>query len=274
MADVAARTARLLGRPAASAVRLQGGDLSQVWRIDLGAGQSVVAKTGTPAAAEAAMLRAIANAGAPAPAVLALAGDLLVMEDLGSDEGLQTGPAGGAWGDLGRVLAQLHAAIADGYGWAEDHAFGPVRIENAALADWPEFWAVRRLLPCCHALSADLARRVERLAARLPALLPRHPPAALLHGDLWTGNIVARGGRVTGLIDPACHHGHAEVDLAMLTLFARPAPAFWESYGQAEAAGAARRPLYQLWPALVHLRLFGAAYRNLVERCLTAAEAM
>jgi fructosamine-3-kinase len=79
---------------------------------------------------------------------------------------------------------------------------------------------------------------------------------------------MARGARVSGLIDPACFHGHAEADFAMLALFASPPSAFWESYGAVEAGLAERRPVYQLWPALVHLRLVGARYRGLVERLL------
>lgn len=84
---------------------------------------------------------------------------------------------------------------------------------------------------------------------------------------------MARGDRVSGLIDPACYHGHAEVDLAMLALFGRPGPAFHDNYGALEPGAEDRLPVYQLWPALVHLRLFGAGYRGLVERCLNAAGA-
>ena len=72
------------------------------------------------------------------------------------------------------------------------------------------------------------------------------------------------------LIDPACYHGHAEVDLAMLSLFGTPGPMFRETYGPSEPGLEARRPVYQLWPALVHLRLFGSGYQGLVERLLDA----
>ena len=94
--------------------------------------------------------------------------------------------------------------------------------------------------------------------------------AAVLHGDLWSGNVVACDGRLRGLIDPACYHGHAEVDLAMLCLFSRPDTTFWDAYGTLEPGIEDRRALYQLWPALVHLRLFGSGYRGLVERLLAA----
>src|SRR5690606_6786281 len=103
--------------------------------------------------------------------------------------------------------------------------------------------------------------------------LPRRPAPALLHGDLWSGNVLAEGGCVTGLIDPACYYGHCEVDLAMLRLFGRPRSVFFEAYGPLEPGHAERLAIYQLWPALVHLRLFGASYRPLVERLLDEAGA-
>ena len=266
MTGPADRAARLLGAPLRHAERLHGGDLSTVLRLVTQDGTRAVVKAGASARAEAEMLAAIAGRGVPAPRVLAVADDLLVMEDLGRDEG-----PGAAWGDLGRVLRLLHAEPGPDYGWHRDHAFGAVPIRNAAAGDWPAFWAERRLAPFLPHLPVPLARRVEALAARLPDLLPRRPPAALLHGDLWVGNVMARDGTVVGLIDPACYHGDAEVDLAMLALFGRPGPAFEERYGPLAPGHAERRPIYQLWPALVHLRLFGAGYRSLVERCLDRA---
>ena len=99
-----------------------------------------------------------------------------------------------------------------GASWAgEDHAFGKVHTPNETTTTWPQFWAERRLLPSCLNIPTSLARKVEALAGRLNDLLPEHPPPALLHGDLWTGNIVAHGPKVTGLIDPSCYYGHAEV---------------------------------------------------------------
>jgi fructosamine-3-kinase len=103
----------------------------------------------------------------------------------------------------------------------------------------------------------------------MPELLPASPPPSLLHGDLWSGNILVQDGRLAALIDPACYHGHSEVDLAMLSLFGEPPPAFWESYGELGDGWEQRRDIYQLFPALVHLRLFGASYGSLVDRLLS-----
>lgn len=214
---LARRAAALLGGEPSQVRRLPGGDLSDCVLIRLADGSAAVAKSGPAPRREAAMLAAIAASGAPAPAVLAVDDTVLVLERL-PDAGAPA-PA-----ELGRAVATLHAAQGERYGWAADYAFGPVTIANGWSDDWPAFWGERRLL--CHAghVPGTLMRRLEPLAADLTNRLPARPRPALLHGDLWSGNVLSDGGRVAGLIDPACYHGHAEVDLAMLGLFGRPGP--------------------------------------------------
>jgi fructosamine-3-kinase len=62
------------------------------------------------------------------------------------------------------------------------------------------------------------------------------------------------------------------VDLAMLTLFDAPGHSFWEAYGSLEPGWEVRRSVYQVFPALVHFRLFGASYAGMVDRLLTDLE--
>ena len=81
------------------------------------------------------------------------------------------------------------------------------------------------------------------------------------------GNILVAT-TAAALVDPACYGGDAEVDLAMLTLFDSPPEEFREAYGPLAPGWEERRPLYQLFPALVHLRLFGATYEPMVDRLL------
>ncbi len=245
---------------------LPGGDLSQVVRIALADGRAAVVKGAPSPRTEASMLTAIAASGAAAPRVLAVSQSVLVLEPLAAG-----GALAGAWRSLGESLARLHAVRGGGYGWDADYAFGSVTIENAWSDDWAEFWAARRLLVHMPHVAAPIARRLEALAADLPNRLPRRPPASLLHGDLWGGNVLVAGGAVTGLIDPACYFGHGEVDIAMLGLFDRPGAAFFNAYGALEPGCEARLTIYRLWPALVHLRLFGAGYRPMVEGFLAEA---
>jgi fructosamine-3-kinase len=247
--------------------RLAGGNLSELLLVPREGGAPLVAKSGPSLATEAAMLRALAAAGVPVPAVEAEHEGVLLLTHVEHD-GLFSPHA---WRDIGSQLRKLHDRTAEAYGWPVDYALGTVALENRESRDWPRFWGEQRLVAAASLLDRPWRDRVDRLAARLPELLPAAPPASLLHGDLWTGNILVRGGRLAALIDPACYHGHAEVDLAMLRLFATPPDEFYDAYGELDEEAEARLPIYQLFPALVHMRLFGATYAPMVDRLLTAS---
>jgi fructosamine-3-kinase len=268
MSNIAARAASLVNGTLADARRLSGGSLSEVVRLRLADGRDLVAKSFRPEsivqpAGEAEMLRALAEAGVPTPEVVAVGDDLLVMAAVPADGRL----SGRVWTRLADILAKLHTPSNERFGWPRSHAFGNIVINNERNVDWPIFWGEQRL--ACHLpfLELDLAQRLERLLSGLDAHLPEAPRTALLHGDLWGGNVLVSSGQVTALIDPACYYGDPEVDIAMLTLFDNPPQSFFDSLAL-EPGWRKRLPLYRLWPLLVHLRLFGAGYREPVEDAL------
>lgn len=250
---------RLLKTQVVDARPLAGGDLSAVVRVTFADGRDAIVKSSRNGV-EAGMLRAIMAAGARAPVVLAADADVLVMSVADDTDSLSR-----QWGDLGAQLKILHAATGDSYGWLTDYAFGPVPILNARSDNWVDFWKTNRLLCFARYLPADFARRIESLAVVLPNLIPAKPRPSLLHGDLWGGNVLAGKAGVT-LIDPACYYGDSAVDVAMLHLFDCPENAFYRHYGcRPESEILA---VYSLWPALVHVRLFGAGYLDLADRFL------
>lgn len=248
------------------ATPIGGGDLSQVWRVTLGdPDEQAIVKNGPFPRREGAMLQRLADAGAPAPHVLAADDTALVMAQLPAD-----GSLADAWADLGQAMQRYHAAptAPAQYGWEDDFAFGPLAIPAALNQNWAAFWRDHRLLNHLPHLPTALGSRLERLAQQIETRLPATPRPSLLHGDLWSGNVLACQGRVSGVIDPACLIGHAEADFAILTLFSAPPDTFWSAYGPLEPGAAERLDLYRLWPALVHLRLFGSGYRMMVETLL------
>jgi fructosamine-3-kinase len=244
--------------------RLAGGDLSEVLLVRHADGRVSVAKGGPATGTEAAMLRLLLAAGIPVPTVEAEYDGVLILEHVGNDGVFNAH----AWADVGAVVRRLHAQRGDGYGWPVDYALGSVVLDNRPATSWPEFWGAQRLIAAAALLDRPWRERIERLASRLAGLLPAAPPPTLLHGDLWSGNILVAEGRLVALVDPACYHGDAEVDLAMLTLFGEPPQSFWDSYGSLAAGWEDRQPVYQLFPALVHMRLFGAGYAGMVDRLL------
>jgi fructosamine-3-kinase len=263
----ARRVASLTGVAEEALERLAGGDLSEILLIRRPDGSRAVAKGGAASATEASMLRALLGAGVPVPRVESEYEGVLVLQHLDHDGVFSRS----AWASIGEALRGLHARRADAYGWPVDYRLGTVELDNRQRSDWPGFWAEQRLVSTAALLDRPWRERVAVLAANARNLLPAEPAPAWLHGDLWSGNILVSGGRLAGLIDPACYHGDAEVDLAMLCLFDSPPAEFWEAYGPLESGWEARRPLYQLFPALVHLRLFGATYAGMVDRLLTAS---
>lgn len=266
MTAFARRVAALAGVEEERLERLSGGDLSEVLLLRRADGRCSVAKGGAAVGTEAAMLRALAQAGIPTPAVEAEHDGVLLIDHVENDGVLSPN----AWADVGASLHRLHERRGERYGWPADFRIGTVELDNRETGDWPAFWGERRLVATASLLDRPWRERVERLAARLPGLLPADPPPAHLHGDLWSGNILVKDGRLAALIDPACYYGDAEVDLAMLTLFDAPPDSFQDAYGALPPGWRERRPLYQLFPALLHLRLFGPSYAPMVDRLLGA----
>jgi fructosamine-3-kinase len=269
MSAFARRVAAVTGLAEERLERLSGGNLSEVLLVRRPDGRVSVAKGGAAVGTEAAMLRALAGAGVPAPAVEGEHDGVLLLEYVPNDRVFSVA----AWSSIGAALRRLHDRRGETYGWPVDYRIGTVELDNRQGSDWPAFWGEQRLIAVASLLDRPWRERVDRLAARLPDLLPAAPAPSFLHGDLWGGNILVAEGRLAGLIDPACYHGDAEVDLAMLCLFDSPPPSFWEAYGAPPAGWSERRTLYQLFPALLHLRLFGGSYGGMVDRLLGATRA-
>ena len=82
-----------------------------------------------------------------------------------------------------------------------------------------------------------------------------------------------RSGKIAGLVDPAIYYGDREIELAFGTLFGDLTPAFFDRYGEIFPIQPGffeeRRDLYNLYPLLVHVRLFGGSYVGSVDRILT-----
>jgi protein-ribulosamine 3-kinase len=183
---------------------------------------------------------------------------------------------------LGEGLAMLHRVSAgEEHGWPTGNYIGPLPQKNDPAASWTEFWWEARLKPRLDAAlragrlhgteAAWEALRVELPEWLAPAEIDGH---SLLHGDLWNGNVIPDPGGAPVLIDPAVYRGHREVDLAMTELFGGFGRAFYDAYERAwplePGFRARRRSIYQLYPLLVHVNLFGGSYEASVRRSLDA----
>jgi fructosamine-3-kinase len=245
-----------------AATPLPGGFICTVQRATLVDGRDVVVKRCPyPAELEADGLRALADAGAPTPAVLGVARRVLVLEHVSG-----VGDAA----ELGRVIARMHRSTGPRYGWHQDNVGGLTTQHNAWCDDWPTFLVERRVLPHLPdpRVPRTIARRIERACAGpLPALLPRHPPASLTHGDLWSGNVVGRA----WLVDPAVSYTDRELEVAFMrrpgNLPARTLAAYLEAW-PLERGYEERLPALLLHKLLNNVRHFGDRLVPQVEQVL------
>jgi fructosamine-3-kinase len=178
---------------------------------------------------------------------------------------------------LGRELARLHRFGAPRFGFDEPNFIGSLPQDNTPCETWPEFYVKRRLEPQVRAAvdhghaPSRWRRDFDRLFARMTELTGPPESPARVHGDLWGGNVMADEHGAPCVIDPAVYGGHREMDLAMLRLFGGASPRCFAAYDEEWplAAGHAKRVrLYQLYPLLTHVNLFGGGYVSSVESAL------
>lgn len=148
--------------------------------------------------------------------------------------------------------------------------FGPVD-GPAATDDWADV-VVPRLIDMRDEMQGRLPAAVladiDGAIASAPAAFRGQGRPALVHGDLWAGNIMVAEidgkWQVTGFIDPGLQFADVEHELAYLQCFDTVGPAFFDVY----TAQTPMRPGYELrrlyyWlnTMMIHVWLFGdAAY--------------
>lgn len=278
--DVRRALANALDQPVVDIRPLGGGCVSAVYGARLGDGRRVVAKVDETGEAglpvEAAMLRYLAERTAlPVPAVHIVTQQLLVLAYVEGDSLFDDN----AERHAAELLAELHALTAPIFGFERDTLIGGLRQPNPAHDSWLTFFAEQRLVYMAvearraGRLPAALLARVERLAGRVERWLREPAQPSLIHGDVWTTNVLARGGRITAFLDPAVYYAHAEMELAFIGLFGTFGRVFYDAYRARRPIASGffeeRRDLYNLYPLLVHVRLFGGSYVGQVERVLT-----
>lgn len=176
----------------------------------------------------------------------------------------------GDWFSAGQQLAQMHSHTTDkGYGFDCATWCGETEQDNRWNTSWTDFFISQRLQPLFDHLSilgVHFSQQQEALYKARQRLQHYQPAAALLHGDLWSGNIGFNPDRQLSypvLFDPACYYGDAETDLAMTELFGRFPKKFYDGYQSVQTISGdyqQRKPVYQLYHVLNHALLYGGSY--------------
>ena len=179
---------------------------------------------------------------------------------------------------MGLELAKLHKNTTQYFGFEFDNKIGQTPQPNAVnkkLTNWSEFyWAYRLYHQIKLANQRGLIKPIEyqqllTIESVLPNLLDNSIKPALLHGDLWSGNVLS-GKNYPHFIDTASYYGHREIDFALTFMFAGFTDKFYQSYNNAypfDEGFDERKPLYMLYHSLNHLNIFGSGYHANVINC-------
>jgi fructosamine-3-kinase len=268
-----------LGERLLSARPMGGGCIGEVYRVELEGGAPLVAKVDRKSAShlerEAYMLRYLGeNSDLPVPQVFHGSETLLLMEYVEGSSRFSDG----AERHAAELLAALHGISADAYGHERDTLIGSLDQPNLWTGSWIEFFREQRLLYLARVAheAGRLPRGdleiIHRLAERLDDYLEEPERPSLVHGDVWSANVLAKGDSITAFLDPAIYHADPEVELAFISLFDSFGDAFFERYAEIRAISDGffeeRRDLYNLYPLLVHVSFFGGGYLESVRTTL------
>ncbi len=212
----------------------------------------------------------------PVPQIIYSTRQMLVMEWV---EG-----AGGPIGPshqkhMAELLARLHSIPRPYFGFERDTVIAILPQPNPKSCKWIPFFREHRLLFMARyayergKLGISLLKRLENLGERLGELLIEPPHPALIHGDIWAGNVITSRTRIAGLIDPAIYFAHPEIELAFMTMFGSFGNDFFNHYStlidfDADGFFKIRRRIYLLYPLLVHVLLCGPSYICEIENTL------
>ena len=242
----------------------------RTWKLDLINGKRLFLKEGNVPSdffvAEARGLRLLAEAGLPCPEVVFYSENILLLDFQ------ETVPESSqSFITAAMQLAKMHQTTAEKFGLDFNNYVGSLPKYNDYCLTFADFYILRRILPLIKQafdnglLSKTDLRGIEALLGRLNDLVPHEPPA-LIHGDLWQGNVLHTS-KGPVFIDPAPAFAHRESDLAMTLLFGAFPHAFYDVYSNHYPlipGWRQRMPIFQLYPLLVHVLLFGALYMSKV----------
>ncbi len=180
------------------------------------------------------------------------------------------------WRRFAEDLVKIHKTTSNSFGLAYDNFIGSLTQKNTVKQTWESFFIENRILPLVQMafdkklLQSKHNKLFENVFIRLNEILPVEQPA-LVHGDLWSGNLMNNIGKSPVFIDPAIYFGNREMDIALTQMFGGFDNSFLQFYTEIfplEKGWEERLKIHNLYPNLVHLILFGKSYLGGIEKVI------
>ncbi len=267
---------KAFGRKISRIAPLSAANNAQIYRLTTENDGNFVAKVAERGLdTEAFMLRFLkTETTLPVPDIYYSNEHLIIMQFIETNVSLDA--AGEA--HAAEALAALHAHHAPQYGFERDTLIGSLRQPNTQNTDWVAFFAQHRLLYMAGEalkegkIDSKTMKRIEKLAGKLGGYIMAFHPPSLIHGDIWSGNILPGRSKIAAFLDPAIYYAEPEVELAFIRLFNTFGETFFRRYHEISPLQKGffetRADIYNLYPLLVHTRLFGASYARKVQKIL------
>src|SRR5688572_28037180 len=168
--------------------------------------------------------------------------------------------------ELAEIVAAMHGHT--------NQKYMRVMADGVTFDTWPAFYrsvydAIWHEAEKDKHLPKGAKKHIGKIHERLERFLTHGDQPRLVHWDIWNTNVMAaRNGdgkwHIKALLDPNCKFAHAEAEIAYLELFHTCTPAFLKTYQAHHKLSndyhKFRKPIYQLYPMINHLNLFGESY--------------
>ncbi len=171
--------------------------------------------------------------------------------------------------EFAQILSSIHKIKNKKCGFDFDTPIGGMRQPSQFSNSWIDFYSNSRLLVVYEKINSlnpmpkEINIKIEKLIKNIKNFIPNSINPSLIHGDLWSGNILFKNGKLTGLIDPGIYYAHNELELAYLTWFKYVNKNFLDIYNEyipIEKEFFEYQEIYQLYYSLLNVLLWDRNY--------------